>query len=181
MTNPRDKIFALLGLCHDGTTFVPLPNYNQPLEVVINDIVRTIMRVNRLLDLMCLKETSHPSKLDLPSWVPDLTSLWSGSMTIQETTFDQWQSTYNFNPVLEASDSRTLKVKGKILGTVAQLSTGMSPDGTFDLPDASRNPWISSTSMLDDQNPDLRNASLEAIRMRDQIWAHSPWDFLGKR
>jgi hypothetical protein len=26
-TDSRDKIFALLGLCHDGPTYVPVPNY----------------------------------------------------------------------------------------------------------------------------------------------------------
>jgi len=26
-TDPRDKIFALLGLCHDSSTYVPVPNY----------------------------------------------------------------------------------------------------------------------------------------------------------
>jgi hypothetical protein len=37
-TDPRDKIFALLGLCHDGPTFVPVPNYQQPkkLPEVVN-------------------------------------------------------------------------------------------------------------------------------------------------
>jgi hypothetical protein len=91
-TDSRDKIFALLGLCYDGTTYVPLPNYKQPLETVITDIVRTIMSTNRSLDLMLLKGTGRRSKLSLPTWVPDLTAVWSGSMTIQENTFDQWQT-----------------------------------------------------------------------------------------
>jgi hypothetical protein len=34
-TDSRDKIFALLGLCYDGSTFVPVPNYKQPLELIL--------------------------------------------------------------------------------------------------------------------------------------------------
>ncbi len=41
-TDPRDKIFALLGLCHDGATFVPVPNYKQPLQTVIVEMVSKV-------------------------------------------------------------------------------------------------------------------------------------------
>jgi hypothetical protein len=169
-TDSRDKVFALLGLCHDGPTFVPLPNYKQPLTVAITDMVRTIMNTNHSLDLICLKGTYHPSKLAMPTWVPDLTRFWSSSMTIQEATFDQWQTTYSFNPILEGSSSRILLVKGKFLSRINSLSTGMRPDGLFDPPDASRNPWISLTSKLSDTNSEIRSATERNIKIRDRIW-----------
>lgn len=169
-TDPRDKIFALLGLCHDGSAYVPLPNYKQPLEIVITDMVRTMMSTNHSLDLMCLKGAGHPSKSTLPSWVPDLTSFWSGSVTIQEATFGQWQTTNSLNPILEGSNSRILKVKGKLLGIVGRLSTGMKPDEMFDLPDTSRNPWISQTSKMGNENPAIRSASEGKVKLRDRIW-----------
>lgn len=44
--DPRDKIFSFLGLCHDGPTFVPIPNYRQPLETILADMSKTMMRMN---------------------------------------------------------------------------------------------------------------------------------------
>lgn len=57
-TDPRDKIFALLRLCHDGPTYVPVPNYKQPLEEIITDMSKAMMSFGRSLDLMCLKRTA---------------------------------------------------------------------------------------------------------------------------
>jgi len=56
-TDPRDKIFALLGLCHDGFRLVPIPNYKQPLESIISEMSRLSFSRTRSLDLMCLKGT----------------------------------------------------------------------------------------------------------------------------
>jgi hypothetical protein len=52
------KVFALLGLCHVDSTYVPLPNYKQPLEEIITDMRKAMMRFDRSLYLMCLKGTA---------------------------------------------------------------------------------------------------------------------------
>jgi hypothetical protein len=57
-TDPRDKIFGLLGLRHDGDTYIPIPNYKQPLEEIVMDMSKRMMIFNRSLDLMCLRGTS---------------------------------------------------------------------------------------------------------------------------
>ena len=43
-TDPRDKIFALLGLCHDGFRLVPIPNYKQPLESIISEMSKLMFQ-----------------------------------------------------------------------------------------------------------------------------------------
>jgi hypothetical protein len=94
-TDPRDKIFALLGMCHDGTAFVPIPNYKQPLETIIVEISKAMIRLNRSLDLVVLKGNQWQKKEmgTLPSWVPDWPKIWSGGMTHQESTIQDWQHT----------------------------------------------------------------------------------------
>jgi hypothetical protein len=92
-TDPRDKIFALLGLCHDGPTFVPVPNYQQPLETILADMSKMMMRINRSLDLICLRGMRTPGRAlpeisTLPSWVPNYPNIWSNGMTIHETRFN---------------------------------------------------------------------------------------------
>ena len=172
-TDPRDKIYALLGLCRDGATFVPLPNYKQSLETVITDIGRLMMTMNRSLDLMCLKGTNHsqsPQALDLPSWAPDLTSLWSRPLTIQESTFDSWSKTGASNPILEGSSRRILKVRAKHLAIIRRLSSGIKSDGTFDRPETTQIPWISSVSKLKQIKPRIFDAREDDIHHGICIW-----------
>jgi hypothetical protein len=37
---PHDKVFALLGLCQDSMSLVPAPNYQQPVEELLQDFTR---------------------------------------------------------------------------------------------------------------------------------------------
>jgi hypothetical protein len=152
-TDPRDKIFALLGLCHDGPAVVPLPNYKQPLETIIADMIWGKMNTSRSLDLMWVKGTTPQKALKLPSWIPDLMNVWPRHFTIQEANFNHWSKMYNFNPMVEGSNRHVLKVRAKLIGSIYRISSGMKPDGTFDLPDTSRNPWISLTSKLSETDP----------------------------
>jgi hypothetical protein len=43
-TDPRDKIYALLGLTSDGTKQVLTPNYTQPIEAVYSDLMKSLLR-----------------------------------------------------------------------------------------------------------------------------------------
>jgi hypothetical protein len=65
-TDPRDKIFALLGLCHDGPIFVPVPNYKQDLGTIIADMSRMMMSLNKTLDFICLRGIGSRMDQTLP-------------------------------------------------------------------------------------------------------------------
>lgn len=72
-TDPRDSIFALLGICHDGAELVPTPNYQQPVEVIVRDISRALLRKEKYLEVVLINtllETGS-SPAPLPSWIPD--------------------------------------------------------------------------------------------------------------
>jgi hypothetical protein len=171
-TDPRDKIFALLGLCHDSHHIMPLPNYRQPLETIIADMIKVVMVMNRSLDLMCLKGTGHPHKYKvpgLPSWAPNFVNFWSGSKTIQEENFADWNRTYDFNPVLAGSNNQLLKARGRFLCRVSRLGTSIHPDGRIDVPTA-RAPWLSATSTLAQHNERLLNPTATELALRDFIW-----------
>ena len=178
-TDPRDKIFGLLGLCHDSDTFVPIPNYKQPLEDIITDVSKRMMSLTRSLDLMCFKGTSlsEVSSNNLPSWTPNWMNLWSGSfhsMTMHETRFSDWHRTYPFNPVLNDSTNKILKVKGMQSGTIYQLTSVMaqpSSEGriSLNLSIEPRAPWITSTTSLADENSSLGRAKDKDLAVRDCI------------
>ncbi|KAF2260778.1 HET-domain-containing protein [Lojkania enalia] len=76
-TDPRDKIYGLLGLAGDVDTIGVQPSYTSPPQGVYTDLVRKHVTATSSLDILC--EVRHPRKLaGLPSWVPD----WSTDQTV---------------------------------------------------------------------------------------------------
>ena len=167
-TDPRDKIFALLGICHDGATYVPVPNYKQPLEEIIADMSRAMMSYDRSLDLMCLKGTSLDEEGKFPSWTPNWANLWSGSlhsMTVHEADYENWHANFSFDPILEDSTDQFLKVKGSRCGQITQLTSEMArpgPNGELILTPEIREPWISSSLP--------KYLIQDIITVQDSIW-----------
>ena len=53
-TDPRDAIFSLLGLCHDGPELVPTPNYFQPIETIVVNLTRVLIRKHKYLDFILI-------------------------------------------------------------------------------------------------------------------------------
>jgi len=174
-SDPRDKIFALLGLCHDGPMFIPVPNYKQSLNVVFSDMTKTMMSLDRSLDLMCMKGTETPSynESGIPTWTPNWARVWSDPMTAHElqlvSQFQHGEIMADFNPVLAGSSNRILRVRGRRLGGISKLGTFISPAGSINIP-ARRAPWILSTSTLSQHDERLRNPTQSDIQMRDFIW-----------
>ena len=175
-TDPRDKIFALLGLCHDGATYVPVPNYKQPLEEIIADMSKTMMSFDRSLDLMCLKGTALEEQSKLPSWTPNWVNLWGGSlhsMTVHEAKFADWHTTFPFNPVLNGSTTQILKVEGKFHGTIAHLASKMAqpgPNGQITLTPEARAPWFLRTAPFVGEVTWPRTPGRIDMELRDAVW-----------
>lgn len=75
-TDPRDKVYALLGLPSiDYDMVLPKVNYKDEVATIYGQIALAIMEQERTLDVLCLP---HPDLEDnrhgLPSWVPDWTT-----------------------------------------------------------------------------------------------------------
>jgi hypothetical protein len=74
-TNPRDKIFALIGLAHDVTynDWEVSPNYDLTVEEVFRRFALWNMCTKKDLRILSWpKDPENPSMSSLPSWVPDL-------------------------------------------------------------------------------------------------------------
>ena len=171
-TDPRDKIFALLGMCHDGSTFVPVPNYKQPFEVIMADISGTMMILNKSLDLLCLRGPSWMNGEDtkMPTWVPDLSNSSSKGMTIIERTFPHWRSTYNFNPILEGSTNQLLKVTGCLAGEIIGITSAVRPYEKAEPLPLVRASWVLATSSLRVEMPELSKAGPYDLANRNYLW-----------
>ncbi|KAF4625374.1 hypothetical protein G7Y89_g12789 [Cudoniella acicularis] len=167
-TDPRDKIFSLLGLCHDTQTLVPLPNYKQPFPVIFGDMTGAMISFDRSLDIICLQGSKPSTKNpELPSWVPN----WTPFMTALESQFQEWHRRYSFNPVLQGSNYQKLKVNGILFGDVSNhISSVMAPSDEPVFQTGLRLPWLSSVQSLRGEIPGLRDSSSTQFQTRDAIW-----------
>ncbi|KAH7090209.1 heterokaryon incompatibility protein-domain-containing protein [Paraphoma chrysanthemicola] len=72
-TDPRDRIYSLCSLAKDPE-IAGTPDYNQTVETVYIDLVRSFIKVHKSLDIICFssifRDTNH-TFTSLPSWVPD--------------------------------------------------------------------------------------------------------------
>jgi len=169
-TDSRDRIYALLGLCHDGQTYVPIPNYKQPLEAIVADMAKTMMSVNRSLDLICLKGTSVSKKKSVgPTWLPNFFDLGPDSLTILESHILDRNYTHSFNPILEASHGGCLLVKGSKVGTIRSISTTMSRYDRVNDSTRTRSDWILETMTLADKDPVLAKPTESHLTTQDAI------------
>jgi Heterokaryon incompatibility protein (HET) len=68
-TDPRDKVFALLGIASDTKTLGLRPDYRKSCEEVYTDLARALIQ-NGYIELLSLCEFPKERPV-LPSWVPD--------------------------------------------------------------------------------------------------------------
>ena len=74
-TNPRDKLYALLGLAYDSEIFIPEPNYGLSVEQIFIDFAKMLVRKGLPLDFIYLRSSHRRVPNSLPSWVVDWSEL----------------------------------------------------------------------------------------------------------
>ena len=73
-TDPRDKVFSVLGLV-DTTLYRVKPDYRITLDQALRDVTRSIITKKQSLDV--LAGSQNPERENgLPSWVPNLITEW---------------------------------------------------------------------------------------------------------
>lgn len=133
-TDPRDKVFAVLGLMtNPGFHFVP--DYNLTVADVYRKVVLEYIRLYQNLDIFsCAWLNTFDNEADLPfwlartrdrelpSWAPDWRIMTDGILTLDPANFEaSGQSKVQFRV---ENDGRTLHLRGKILDAVSDLSIG---------------------------------------------------------
>lgn len=70
-TDPKDKVFALVGISSSRETFGGI-DYSRSVRDVYVDVVRHVIETTKRLDAICVKQ-HDVSQYSLPSWTPDWT------------------------------------------------------------------------------------------------------------
>lgn len=132
-TESRDKIYALLGLTVDGNDIIRLPNYRQPIEVVLTQTTKSILLRTRKLDIITLRLPKHVNSPGLPSWVPDWTRLGDIVRPWQvQHLYSQKQAIGSAETWTKDGfeiDGSDLTVTGLVCGTIDKLSTSFCKSG----------------------------------------------------
>ena len=117
---PHDKVFALLGLCQDGTSLVPAPNYEQPVEELLQDLTRKFIVAHSSLDFILAADSSAMPNSALPSWTPNWLGTWNPSADKLQTL--SLKARQNFYFETEGSHPHSLKVRGMQVATACSWS-----------------------------------------------------------
>ncbi|KAL2875866.1 hypothetical protein SGCOL_008861 [Colletotrichum sp. CLE4] len=117
-TIPSDKIYGVLGLINQKGDFIV--DYSQTSEKVFTDFAVKNIKTGSLDILTHCVESSKPTTLELPSWVPDWTCPgWTEPLRIRGL---KASATGDSKPIMHIDeDTGVLHIKGRIVDVVAQV------------------------------------------------------------
>jgi hypothetical protein len=72
-SNPRDYLYAAIGISVDGKDLIPHPNYTATVEHVLIEFTLQHMHQKRSLYIICMAGSVLASERHLPTWVRDWT------------------------------------------------------------------------------------------------------------
>jgi hypothetical protein len=150
-TNPRDKIYGLMGLgVGEGTNLVR-PDYTLPVERVFEDFVTTFLHRTGNLDILSHLRNEQPQGLVLPTFVPD----WSMDLSdLDDRDRASWLTRCSILDIYDAAHGRTVKyeahpgalrVRGAVVDTVKTIA-----NRTLDVVQDVRGPASAWNEFLDE-------------------------------
>jgi hypothetical protein len=135
--DPRDKVYAALGMAMDVNEDDIIPDYRKPYSEVYTDVVRFFISELNSRPLDFLGEIvrsapgttfEHQHDSSLPSWVPDWTfrvSMHPFEKVLDPDAYGEISKAYNASGMLTGNcyiDDRALRVQGSVLDQITQLS-----------------------------------------------------------
>jgi hypothetical protein len=152
--DPRDRVFALLGIAGEFDIEDPglQPDYTVSTEKLFTRTARHLLIRDDKLSLLESAGSGFPKELQLPSWVPDWTSmpdLVPLSFLRDEKDVDASSGTKSV--VQRGSQDAELMINGVIIDTISKISSCNFNDATGDIVDILS--WIQELVELGDSIP----------------------------
>jgi hypothetical protein len=127
-SNPRDYIYAMLGMAADRESLRIIPDYKKPPELLYSEVARSLISAG-YTDALSLA-VSTKTLQGLPSWVPDFSNL----AQVFFCTFRTAQQESNINPTVPSQeDGSTLTLRGSVIGVITHLAPAPSLDDSSEL------------------------------------------------
>lgn len=132
-TDPRDKIFALLGLLDSAEKQQIHANYGRQSQDIYAEVTSLLIASSASFDLLAI--VNHPKSLvNLPSWVPDWTNKGQGPSGFSPAvsgTLSVFHSRKRDAAGPPKIEGRALLVHGLVLDTISSIGEQMGPDWSF--------------------------------------------------
>lgn len=124
-SDPRDRIFAFLGLSGDAEMLGMLPDYEKSCERLYIEFAVSILKAYPYLRLLCYASCCR--RLDLPSWVPD----WSINPSFGEGRFiveqHRTDSVSTRSSLLFSADLTKLTISSITLDSIKEIWSWIVP------------------------------------------------------
>lgn len=159
-SDPRDKIFSLLGLVYKFSEQRGKADYRMSVAKVYETATRQIIREDGDLRVLCERNDVRPVE-GLPSWVPDFSV--PGVISIPNSAADRGIAVPGFKNV--ELDSPVLKIRGLRVGPINEVAGRVStaPGGKLMFEPG----WLRlALSLRDKQDPDAEKPILTEILWR---------------
>jgi hypothetical protein len=172
-TNPRDKIYGLLGLGVNDVADLVQPDYSSPVEKVYENFVISLLARTKNLDVLSHLTTDRQGQIALPSFVPDWTM---GLSKIDSDDFvpEYWfqrpslldlYNACNGNEVEFKAEPGVLSIRGIVFDTVQSIASGPWRDASTMLLDPSK-----LDELLEMANIPPKHAD-PVLKKREKFWA----------
>jgi hypothetical protein len=123
-TDPRDKVYGLLGLLTPSQRLV-LPNYSLSASEVYEETAFAIMDSSKELSIL-MDIDEFAGDVEVPSWCPDWTTGCAAGMEL----YDFYNAGGDSTASVQRCSARTLKLQGLILDAVVSVDSESYNDTT---------------------------------------------------
>jgi Heterokaryon incompatibility protein (HET) len=175
-TDPRDKIYGLLGLASEvqqpnAENEKIVPDYNQPTSMVYADLVNFLVSKTRRLDVLRACEGSRKIP-DLPSWVPDWTCTAARHMErFQLEPYDLSSHPSSEIPVARFSNNlMTMTVRGFVMGHLVDSGEVLIRSHNSPEESLAKNYPITILNLIMKYGPWLINSGIFGFCMDSALW-----------
>jgi hypothetical protein len=129
-SDPRDKVYALLGLTSDGPQEILSPDYSKSVESVYAESMRFMLRQDgSAIDMLLRARLGYPREFGaLPSWVPDFSIDRPTPFTIRGAQVHRTGTSHVPTMMLFEGRPEILALKGTIIGEVDHVGPTFQPD-----------------------------------------------------
>ena len=174
--DPRDKIYAIIGICSDGHDLVPLPSYHQSPAALSIGLTRELIRRHRSFDIILTDTRKRSETSPLPTWTPD----WlSPSMGQSAQALAERRPHLRFPDATAFAlqgDSSILSMQGVTLGTIVAVTCPLGWSSTRESESGSTCPCHhTQTKLVDTASPryyaNTSDAVVALLNSLPPVWA----------
>ncbi|EPE03839.1 HET domain-containing protein [Ophiostoma piceae UAMH 11346] len=161
-TDPRDKVYGVLGVSPQDAQTAITPDYKMPIGEVYTKAAEYVITASRRLDIVChaLHYPVHVTALGLPTWVPDWSHI--SPMTAIDWPMGRFRAGADMQEETSIADHGTLNVQAIFIDKIR--SRGI-PVGTTNTVHDMVMSFLHWFSLLQERFKSKDNAELEIMEM----------------